>query len=261
MKSIFSFLKLINPYLSPLLVLLCLIIIFAQRRDKQALKQSIATNNKTVSAAAKVLDRYIDETGANHIVIKNNILTKEQVAKLHKDNKYITDTLAKALGIAVNKITEYTKVVARLEASNLKGKIDSNTKLATYEDNYASINYNPTDTTFGFKYNLTLVEATYPKRTGFLNLNKIKVTDLSSPDKRITIGSVDKYTLQAQDKSYGLKIEGSSLYNFYDNSLSIGPSVELVLGRLSISGNYLYNTYNKRLNPIIENSLTLASIK
>lgn len=260
MKTIFSFLGRINPYLSPLLVIICLVIIFYQRQDKQALEQSIQTNSRTVSAAAKVLDRYVDQSKANHIVIKDNILTKEQVAKLQQDNKYIQDTLAKALNIAVNKITEFTRVYATLEANNLKGKIDTNTKVASYSDKYANINYNPIDTTFGFKYNLELVEAEYPKRGGFLNLSKFKVTDLSSPDSRIRINSVDKYTVMNQDLSYGLRVESKALFNVSTNSLLIGPTIDLGLGKVALEGNYLYDTKINKFVPIIGAKLTLLKI-
>jgi len=261
--NILTFLKKVNPYLSPILVGLLLMISIKQCNTNNQLLEDQATTAKRATTATRIIERYLDKNGSGHLVIEDTKITKEQKKDLIK-NSGLIDTVAAALNIAKAKINELTKVNASLVALNLKGKPDSPnnpTSIIRYVDKYANITYNPIDTMFGLKYNINLINAKYTKNDGFLGLRSTNVVDLYSEDKRVTINGVERYSLEVPDPNFGLKGQIKAQYNFKSKSFTPAATIEANFKSYTIESNLFYNISTKQWTPTLGIKKDLFSIK
>lgn len=260
-KIILSFLKKVNPIISPLLVGLLAFICFNQYKANEQLQHEKIASSKRVTMATKVLDRYVDDKGGKHLVIAKETFTEAQKKTL-VNSGYI-DTVAQALNIANEKIKELTKTNITL-AGIVKGTAVSPglpTSIIKYTDRYTKLSYNPVDTTFDFKYDVSLIAAGYSKRSGFLNLKSDEVLDLYSEDPRVTINGVERFQLEVPDPNFGLRGQVKTQYNFRTKSITPAATLEANFRSYSVEANMFYNIKDKTWTPTLGIKKDLFHIK
>ena len=263
LTNILTILKRVNPYLSPILVGVLLVICIKLFNSNRQLKHDKITTDKRATTATKIIERYLDGNGSEHLVIEDTKISKAERKELVKSNGFI-DTVAAALKIANNKINELTRVNATLVANNLKGKPDSPSNpmsIIRYVDKYANITYNPIDTMFGLKYNINLINANYTRNDGFLGLRSTNVVDLYSEDKRVTINGVERFSLAVPDPNFGLKGQIKAQYNFKSKSFTPAATIEANFKSYTIESNLFYNISSKQWTPTLGIKKDLFSIK
>ena len=263
LKSILDLLKKINPYVSPILVGILLFVCIKQYLINNKLEQDQLASDKRATTATKIIERYLDDNGSEHLVIEDTKITREQKKELDK-NTGLIDTVAQALKIAKEKINELTRINATLSIENAKGKPDqpgNPMSIIRYVDKYANINYNPIDTTFGLKYNVNLIDARHPRKSGFLGLRSTNVIDLYSEDRRVTINGVERYSLEVPDPNFGLKGQIKAQYNFKTNSFTPAATIEANFRSYTIEGNMFYNVATEAWTPTLGIKKDLFNIK
>lgn len=251
--NILSFLKKANPVLSPILVGVLLVLFIGKCSENKDLEAKQLTNAKRATTATKIIERYLDDNKSEHLVIEDQVITKEQKKQLDK-NSGLIDTVATALKIAKERITELQRVNATLVAINLKGKADqpSNPKsIIRYVDNYADLSYNPVDTTFGLKYNVSLIDSKYTKKSGFLGLKRTNVVDLYSEDPRVKINGVERYSLEVQDPNFGVRGQLKAQYNFGTKSITPAATIEANFKSYTVEANMFYNLKSHKWTPTL----------
>jgi len=251
--NILAFLKKVNPYVSPIVAGVLLITCFNLYSKKLQLEKEHITSQQRATTATKIIERYLDDNKSEHLVIQDTKITKEQKKDLDR-NSGLVDTITKALKISREQITELNKINAMLIAKDLKGKADepSNPKsIIRYVDKWANINFNPVDTTFGLQYNIDLRDTRYTRKSGFLGLNRTDVIDLYSPDNRVTINGVERYSLKIPDPNFGLRGQVKAQYNFQSKSVTPAVTLEANFKSYSIESNLFYNINNKKFTPTL----------
>lgn len=262
-SRILSILKKVNPVISPILVGVLLFVCFNQYQANQKLEHDKETSKERISMATKVLDRYKDAAGSEHLVIDKETISKEQKNALIKNTGFI-DTVARALNIANEKINELTRVNATLLVANAKGTPVSPgvaNSVIRYVDKYTKLSYNPVDTTFDFKYDVNLITAGYSRKSGFLGLKNDDVIDLYSEDPRVTINGVERFQLEVPDPNFGLRGQIKTQYNFRSKSITPAATLEANFKSYSLEANMFYNIKDKVWTPTIGIKKDLFHIK
>lgn len=251
--NILGFLKKINPIVSPILVgVLAFVCINLLIGNKQLEKDKLVSS-KRATTATKIIERYLDKNGSEHLVIEDETITKEQKKQLDK-NSGLIDTVATALNIAREKIKELQVINATLVIANAKGKVEqpgNPLSIIRYVDKYADINYNPADTTFGLKYNIDLRDVKHTKNSGFLGLRSTNVIDLYSPDKRVTINGVERYSIEIPEPDFGLRGQVKAQYNIGTKSFTPAATLEANYKSWTVEGNLFYNTKTNKVTPTV----------
>jgi hypothetical protein len=258
-KSIFSFVVKYHSIITLVLSLGLGILCYDLYHRNGELEASNKVASKRVTMATKVLDTYKDPSGGNHLVIENTKISEDERKKLL--NTGYVDTLATAFKIAKQTIKELTVINAQLNAMNLKGTVAPGQQLIRHTDEYADISYNPVDTTFGLKYNIKLVTAGYQKKTGFLNLSRTNVLDLYSPDKRVSINGVERFSVEVPDPNFGMRGQVKAQYNFKTKSISPAMTIEANYKSYTAEANMFYNLKDKTFTPTIGIKKDLFRIK
>lgn len=253
LTKILGFLKKANPIISPILVGVLVFICINLKLDNKQLQRDQSVSSKRATTATKIIERYLDKNGSEHLVIEDVKITKEQKKYLDKNNGLV-DTIAAALNIAREKIKELNKINATLTLENLKGKpTDPKNPLSIirYVDKYADINYNPADTTFGLKYNIDLRDVRYSKKSGFLGLRSTNVIDLYSEDPRVKINGVERYSLEVPEADFGLRGQIKAQYNLRSKSVTPAVTLEANYRSYTLESNLFYNISTKAWTPVI----------
>lgn len=258
--TIFNFLRKFSPILYPAVIILLGITCFNLNAHNNDLEKAQDVSDKRVTMATKVLDKYNDDQGRQHLVIESGVISKNQKSALMK-NTGLIDTVATALKIAKNRINELTVIKASLEALLLKGKVNPTTNIVEYKDAYADISYNPIDTTFGLKYNVKLITAGYQKKTGFLNLSRTNVLDLYSEDKRVKINGVERFQVEVPDPNFGVRGQVKAQYNFAEKTISPAATLEANYKSYTAEANLFYNFKDKHFIPTVGIKKDLFRIK
>lgn len=114
----------------------------------------------------------------------------------NKYYSYVSDTLAPALNITMNKLKEVTQVKAKLEG-DLKAarvEIDANkNKVYHYKSKYFEATGSDADSSLKYAYNAELNLLKYDKKGSLLGGKKTYI-DISSPDKNLKINGVENFT-------------------------------------------------------------------
>lgn len=223
-----------------------------EHSKREKAENQSANNQKVVSQAATIINRYIDTSGRNHVVINSseNVLP----ANWYKNGTAISggliDTVAKALDIAKKQLQEVTQIATTTQAQKLKAErmIDSLKRLTYYyKDKYLQLAYRPAasgDSTdqgqFDFKYNDSLNVIQYWKRKTFLSAKKSYI-DIYSNDPRTTINGVKRLVVQQNEPAFGLRVQAVSNYSFSRKLLNVGPGVQFDFKRFSLVGTYYYD--------------------
>lgn len=204
---------------------------------------------KVIDVNVPIEKRYTDSAGNEHVVVQDgkNVITKAELKNPERPRNII-DSAAANLKIAASEIQRVTRINTMIKDSLLKATrtVDLLTKRLAYvyKDPFVDLRFTPpTDSTgegtFDFAYNADLNIVQYQKRKWFLG-KKNNYLDISSNDKRTTIRGVKQLTVQVEDPTFGLRLQGSANYSPESNNLGVGPAIRLDLGRFSIQGNYLY---------------------
>lgn len=217
-----------------------------------------AISYKNVNDTVKDVKTYKDKEGNEHITFKNdqNVITKAEIKNPDRPKTTILDTVAENIGVAASEIERITRFSVQMEARALKAERERDEYKQqlyfAYSDNYVRLRFTPpaeNDTlgngTFDFGYNIDLDITQYFKRKWFLGA-KHSYIDISSKDKRATIGGVRQLTVEQKTPQFGLRLQGSANYNPQNGALGIGPAVRIDLGRFSVQGNYLYYSEESR---------------
>lgn len=238
-----------------------------QCKEKNEYRNKYSHSTKEINTTTKVLERFVDSAGRNHLKVTDNIIKSEGSKERLVVSPGIIDTVATALKIAKEKINELTKVNAVLMASNLKGNATKAitregeiTTIYKYRDRYADLSFNSQDTTFDFKYNLDLKTVGYRDKSWALG-TPVDVLELYSDDPRVTINSVDRYKIETPDPNFGLKIKSKVQYNFDTKDVSVGPAIKLNMGRFITEGSYLINTSTGIKSPVVDLSYEIFRTK
>lgn len=232
-----------------------------KKSESMAAMAAIKTQ-KTVSQAATIINRYIDTSGRNHVVISadSNRLT----TNWYKDGTAISgglvDTVARALNIAKKQLQEITQIANTTQADKLKAlkKYDSLQRITYfYKDKYLQLAYRPAlpgDTIdngqFDFKYNDSLNVVQYWKKKWFMGAKKSYI-DIFSNDPRTTINGVKRLVVQQEEPSFGLRIQAVGVYGFDAKKINVGPGVQFDFKRFSLTGTYYYDTDFSRWRPTV----------
>lgn len=220
-------------WLIAILIAVCTILVlntffgwFKTSDDKKVLDEFLTGKTDTV-----FIEKWIDKDSVSHVKFEPNKghIIDNKVSQHYMS--YVRDTLAPALKIANEKISELTRINANL-SGELKVKKyqldDQNFKRAYYENKYLSIVTDEKDSTVKYSYNAKLDIVNYSEKKGLFGKRKDYV-DISSPDKNFKINGVEhfkKEILIAPNK-FGVGVQVGYHYNPHTNSFS--PSIGLGL--------------------------------
>lgn len=181
---------------------------FTLSKDERIAKESLSPKNDTIT-----LREYITKDSTIVMKYEPNLgqLLQNNVTK--KYYSYVSDTLAPALKIATNKISEAQQVKAKLEGQvqSLKSELNSEkTRTIYYKDKYFSAT-TKTDTlgnsSMAYNYDAQLdVITTLDKR--FIGKD-IQTVSITSPDRNLKINGVEHYkkSVTMPPKKVGLGLQ------------------------------------------------------
>lgn len=244
-----------------LLGLTCFLLISQCQKAKQ-LEHQARQGKSRVSIATRIVKEYVDRNGLNHTVVVPAAVSRQQAKDFLRNDRYVNDTLVKALNIAREKISELTRINATLAGSS-KGKPDepgNALSVVRGSDRWMSWNYNPADTTLKWLYDLDLQMVGYSKRKKFLGVGvgeKVYYEDYFSADDRIKIKGVDRFTKAIERPTVALRLNGTGRFNMTTGQAYIGPGIEIDYRRVTLGGNYVYSLQADRWGWIIEPKFTL----
>jgi hypothetical protein len=246
---------------SKVIIILCFLLLisaignYKQYNSNSNLKSSLKNSTITLNTIAKDVRKQVDPQGNEHFIIKidKNRINKE-VALFSKT----VDTIASAIGVKKNDITDYTKVSMQASDKNLTARIERDTlnkPAYRYTDKLFNLTYHPgpdstSPGTFDASADLDLTWVNYTKRNWFLGA-KHSYTDISSNDKRVTFKGANTLHIEQKTPGFGLRVRGASSYNFGTKTLSIGPEAAFDFGRNQVRINYYYNSASTNWRPTL----------
>lgn len=129
----------------------------------------------------------------------------------NKYYSYVSDTLAPALNITMNKLKEVTQIKAKLEdkVKAQQVEIDANkNKTYHYKTKYFEATGTDADSSLKYAYNAELNLLKYDKRISLLSGKKTYI-DISSPDKNLKINGVENFTkdITTPANKFGLGVQ------------------------------------------------------
>jgi len=253
-----------NIIIVALAVLLVGCFVWARYEQAQSDKNAnIAINaQKNVQVVTKLVKEYIDSTGVKHGIYQDN-KPVSQGDFLAVKKSYI-DSLGEGFRRALeqnkikdNQIIELSRTNVILAANGLKGNktIDSLGRVVyRYKDKTFDLAFTPfkdSDNTnvFDASANIDLNYVKYSKRNPPIIGTKKTYTDIFSSDPRVSIAGQDKVTIEQERPFLGLRAQAITSYNFATGGVSMGPGLQIDLGKLSLSSGYLYNFKDKQWKP------------
>lgn len=221
-----------------------------RKKSEASLKLAIAGKLIT-DAKAPLAGKKTDSTGVEHSTFETTgNVNKKPVAV----SPGLLDTITKNLdGVKPGDVTSYELISLRVEANNLRAKVDSLQKKLTYAytDAFLNLAYHPASTTdpndkgsFDFGYNMQVKRVDYTKGLKIFGVpfgNQKTFTDVSSKDKRAKIESLDYLTISQNQPSVTLNVFGSARYAFYNRSFNVGPAIEFKVKKFVLQGVAYYN--------------------
>lgn len=163
------------------------------------------------------LTKYIsrkDSTTHGKFEQKEGEIIKNYVTKNYMT--YVSDTLAPALNIALDKVDELTRAKFTLEGQlkATKTELDATKKARVYYENkYLQIVSNVADSTLDYKYNAVVDIVKFQDRKWLFGKEKTYI-DISSPDKNMKINGVEhfKKNIEVKPKRFGFGIQAGYYY-------------------------------------------------
>lgn len=153
---------------------------------------------------------------------------KDAISKEHYD--FVKDTLSKSLDVSIDKITELSRINARLEGELKATKIalnDQKKKVTEYKDKYIKVT--TTEDSIGssmtYLYDAKLDVVHYTKKNNWFG-NRIEYIDISSPDKNFKVNGLENYKKEIKVSPNRFGIGFNAGYGFTltsDNSLRMSP--------------------------------------
>lgn len=242
-----------------------------QQRDeiieaKTAKEESIA---REVEKEASIIKRQVDRYGIERVTVS---ATKELFpnAKLNSAlREGLMDTTARALNIQKSQITSFIQITATMRAEKLilKREIDSLKRLRfVFKDKYITATVTPRDSTpdskdlLDFEYRAELNSYQYFKQLIPFIGTKRSYTDFYSPDTRLTINGVKRYTLENVAPKSGLRLQVRAIYGLRTKKFYAGPGLSIDMGRFNVLGQSYYNYTDKHWQSTIGLNYDLATL-
>lgn len=194
------------------------------RENRQARAENVELRNKR-TYTAEVIQDYVAPDSTKHQTIKDNVfISPESVAAI--DTGYI-DSIAMALNVANDKITELTRVRAAL-TGRLKASIitmDSlNNRTYTFSGRFLNAILTERDSMLKYKYNAEISIVKYRKRKNLFS-PEYSYIDLSSNDPNMKINGLYQFTIKHRDKVTPFGIGLQMGYYFYPEYGVFRPAI------------------------------------
>ena len=237
-----------------LLALIALLVVsvtgnFHQWRNRKADKARIALLQQSVATPQNaIVARAINPTtGIEHVTVAP-LPARSTTQKVQAIGAGYIDTVTRALQVAVKQLDEASRIVATLEAKNLK--LEAAAAVAgqapgkpSYSDKWLNLTYNPDSNSVDLSYNVTLNSTRYWKRSWLLG-NRRYYTDIFSEDPRVRINSVQAFTVpEPRPKRFGLGLQVGGGYLVQTANPFTNPFVNPIVGppNLYIGAGLSYN--------------------
>lgn len=252
----------IKNILIAVLAAICLVLIGINLRTPDDAKPEIVKEAKDlVNAEVERVTKKIDQKGFEHAVIDEVENVVNGRSQLTDSAKILLDSATKLLTIKDRQIEQLITVNATLKAENLQAI--KTEKGFSYQDRWTKIDFfSPKDSAdtgrFNFSYNADLNHAEYWKRKWFLAPKKHYI-DFWISDTRATINGVKRIKFAAKEPFIKSKLNAVSFYNGVDNRIYFGGNAEIEMGRVGLSGSYLYSPVEDRWYPFFSGKYRLLN--
>lgn len=243
----------------------------AERSDNKALKEILhAPTIPKVPFEVGRIAKLVDEKGVETAVMEENSrITGGQRDQLIAENDSLKKKVkaqSDLLGIRQDQITSLTSINSTLRAANVTAtyRRDSISGLDTWsysDDNLDLMFSTKRDSLnnagqFNFRYDADLDIYQFWDRKWLLGrrISKIAIT---ANDPRVTIGGVRRFVVEQKAPAFGLRIQGSSLFNPQTGSVGFGPAARIDLGRASVQYQHMWFPASGRWRPNINMNFDL----
>lgn len=182
---------------------------FTLNKDERIAKESKDPARDTI-----YLTKYVnrkDSTTHGKFEQKEGEIIKNYVTKNYMT--YVSDTLAPALNIALEKVDELTRAKFTLEGKLKASETQREKDRVFYQNKYMQIVSNSSDSTVNYKYDAIVDVVKYSDRKWLLGKENTYI-DISSPDKNMKINGVEhfKKKIDMKPKRVGLGIQAGYYY-------------------------------------------------
>ncbi|HEY0056273.1 MAG TPA: hypothetical protein VGB63_13030 [Pedobacter sp.] len=165
-------------------------------KENNRLKKAQQTTDNREQELAVIVGRYVDANESNHAVLEENPVTRRQIKDGTAIRPAYVDSLATALKLAKNDITESTRIIATLEGK-LKGTVSHDSikgKVTHFNGPYLQASVAERDTVLNYKYNAQFDITKYDKKKWLLG-KKHSYRDFSAKDPNMLIDGVRSFTV------------------------------------------------------------------
>lgn len=247
-------------FLSGVIVAL-LIKIFLFPVEKEIRVEIPAEAVAAVKADVTNINQKISKNGFEHTVHKDKENVIKSIAQLNDSSKYWATKYFEEVGIK----EKQARVIAAYEATVKAYDLEAE-KTATgfsYSDQWAKIEYKRSKDSvgnghFNFSYNAEVNYSEYWKRKHFLAPKKHYI-DFWINDPRATVNGVKRIKFETKEPTFGLDVSGKALYNGVDQKVYVGGEASLDIGKVNLSGAYLYAPAVGKWFPFVSGKYSLLS--
>ncbi len=173
---------------------------FRQEEKETRLEDLISKSGKNT-----VKEHYVKDS-ITHTVFNEKIISDDVTEKRLALGKSYADSLEKSLKVSINKLDQFTKINAVLEAKlGLKeGSTASGKKMLSHKDKSLELRYYPYSDSVDLSMDIKLNEARYKKRAWLLGKEQGYV-DVFPDDPRIKINGLKSFTVKdPAQKRFGI---------------------------------------------------------
>lgn len=237
---------------------------FSERSKKADAIAQLSSAKKTNNAAASLVKKFTDPDGVNHSVFKepNKPLSPKDIKNgTAVISKGKLDTISKSIDIKSDQVEYWIKVAYASEARALRAEraVDSAGRVSSfYKSKFIELNYRPalvgdtinTNGYFDYRYNVDLAVTKYSQRKKILGLKigeKERFIDFASNDKQATISGMNTFSVKQNEPAFSAALQAVSRYNLYTKTIAPGIGIQLAYKRLSLQGDYIYNSDLKKM--------------
>lgn len=249
--------KVLKPFIPYIIIAILVIIIYFLWNKEPNIVVSNFQN-----PIPSVQMHYQDDKGKTHLVMpadpENKILRKD--FKNPNRPSTIVDSSAKILKLALRQIEYVKQENVSLRAENLILKQEKNPEgkiVYAYSDKNVKAKFTPpadsssTDGILDFSYNADLFTTQYWKRTPPIIGRKKSYIDIFSPDDRLTINGVKRYSVEQKSPEFGLRVQLRTIYSLNSRKVYLGPGISFDFKRFNILGYSYYNTTDKYWSNVV----------
>lgn len=192
---------------------------FEERKHDQELSSLITDNGSN-----KIIEKYVKDS-VTHTIYEDRIINNSKNEKQLAVGKTYADSLQKALKVSLDKIDQFTKITARLEAQVALSTKQTPTgqTVKTHKDKYLDLTYYPDSDSLKMAYDIKLNDARYSEKKWFLGA-KQNYINVYSDDKRVTINGLKTFRIkEAIPNRFGIGLSAGYGIAKDGNSLKIVP--------------------------------------